>query len=216
MRRIDHPSIALSAWESFREKTCRPLSRKSSVCVCVCVEYLQIQVRRLNKFREHVSVKWRRVVCDPSATEGRGSCHGEVNRSPMVNAGNQSDMRLLQPTLAAAIVPTPTGTPLYTDKGYDSAANRHTCVAHGYRDRIFRRRTSNGRRTHAKRGVVERFFSWLDKHRRLILRYERYVDTYMAMTYLACGCLLAARMPRNLITKLPTGGRILCHVHIFD
>ena len=56
--------------------------------------------------------------------------------------GNQSDMRLLQPTLAAAILPTPTGTPLNTDKGYDSAANRHTCVVYGYGDRIFRRRTS--------------------------------------------------------------------------
>ena len=117
-----------------------------------------------------------------------------VPYSLLCTPGNQSDMRLLQPTLAAAIVPTPTGTPLYTDKGYDSTANQHMCTAYGYRDRIFRRRTSNSRRTHAKRGIVERFFSWMDKHRRLILRYERYVDTYMAMTYLACGCLLAARM----------------------
>ena len=72
-------------------------------------------------------------------------------------------------------------------KGYDSAVNRHICVAYGYRDRILRRRTSNGRRTHAKRDVIERIFSWLDKHRRLILRYERCVDTYMRTTCLPCG-----------------------------
>ena len=107
--------------------------------------------------------------------------------------GNRSDMQLLEPTLAAAITPTVAGTPLYTDKGYDSAANRRTCLAYGYRDRIFRRRTSNGRRTHAKRGVVERFFSWLDKYRRLIVRYERYVTTYVALTHLACGRLLERR-----------------------
>ena len=51
--------------------------------------------------------------------------------------GNQLDMRLLQSTLAVAILLTPTGTPLYTDKGYDSAANRHTCVSYGYRERIW-------------------------------------------------------------------------------
>ena len=106
---------------------------------------------------------------------------------------NHSDMRLLQPTLSANNIRIPRGTPLFADKGYDSAANRHTCIAHGYSDRLFRRRTKNGRRTHAKRGVVERFFSWLDKYRRLILRYERYVNTYIAMTHLACGHLLEAR-----------------------
>jgi putative transposase len=114
--------------------------------------------------------------------------------SLLCSPGNQSDMRLLHATLEAAIVPTPSGTPLYADKGYDSAANRRTCIAFGYRDRLFRRRTVNGRRTHAKRGVVERFFSWLDKYRRLIMRYERYVATYMGMTYMACGRLLEARV----------------------
>lgn len=113
--------------------------------------------------------------------------------SLLCTPANVSDMRLFEPTLAAAMLPTPNGTPVYTDKGYDSASNRRACVAYGYRDRIFRRRTVNGRRTHAKRGVVERFFSWLDKYRRLIVRYERRVETYMGMTLLACGCLLERR-----------------------
>ena len=106
---------------------------------------------------------------------------------------NCSDMRLLEPTLAASMIRSPPGTPLYTDKGYDSASNRRVCAAYAYRDRIFRRRTSNSRRTHTRRGVVERFFSWIDKYRRLILRYERYIATYMAMTLLACGCVLETR-----------------------
>jgi transposase len=115
---------------------------------------------------------------------------GGTPYSLLCTPANLSDIRLLQPTLAAVTVSVPLSTALDTDKGYDAAANRRTCVDHGYSDRLFRRRTINGRRTHARRGVVERFFSWLDKYRRLILRYERYATTYMAMTQLACGDLL--------------------------
>ena len=114
--------------------------------------------------------------------------------SILCHPANQSDMRLLQPTLDSTIVALPRRIPLYADKGYDSAFNRNVSVTRGYRDRIFRRRCTNGRRAHAKRGVVERFFSWLDKYRRLILRYERHIATYESMTYIACGILLQARL----------------------
>ena len=107
---------------------------------------------------------------------------------------NQSDTRLLRQTLDAAMIPVPGNIELFADKGYDSASNRRLCAEHGYRDRIFRRRTTNGRRTHAKRGVVERFFSWMDKYRRLVLRYERSVAVYASMTLFACGCLLQGRL----------------------
>ncbi len=107
---------------------------------------------------------------------------------------NQSDMRLLEPTLAAVMAPIARGTQLYADKGYDSANNRRICHQYGLRDRIFRRRTENGPRTHARRGVVERFFSWIDKYRRLILRYEKQVVVYESMTYFASGILLQARL----------------------
>lgn len=107
---------------------------------------------------------------------------------------NHSDMKLLESTLASSMTPIASGTQLFADKGYDSAANRRVCKAFGYRDRIFRRKTVNGRRTHAKRGVVERFFSWIDKYRRLIVRYERHISTYICMSYFACGELLTGRI----------------------
>ena len=75
--------------------------------------------------------------------------------SLLCTPANQSDMRLRQPTRAAAIVPSLAGIPIYTDKGYDSAANRQTCLSHGFAIVSF----VEERRTHAKRGVVERFFS---------------------------------------------------------
>ena len=72
-------------------------------------------------------------------------------------------------TFSVAMESIPKGTPLYADRGYDSARNRNVCRTHKCVDRIFRRGTKTGRRTNAKRGTVERFFSWIDKQRRLII-----------------------------------------------
>ena len=43
--------------------------------------------------------------------------------SILCHPANQSDMRLLQPTLDSTIVALPGRIPLYADKGYDSAFN---------------------------------------------------------------------------------------------
>ena len=53
-----------------------------------------------------------------------------VPYSLLCTPASQSDMRLLQPTYAAGIVPASAGTPLYAGKGYDSATNRHICAAY--------------------------------------------------------------------------------------
>lgn len=112
----------------------------------------------------------------------------------VTSPGNVSDMRLFSPVFDAAMIPLHRGTEVFADKGYDSRANREDCQGRGLRDRLFRRRTTNGRRTHAKRGVVERFFAWHDKFRRLLVRYERKVVTYEALTVLAAGVLLERRL----------------------
>jgi len=102
----------------------------------------------------------------------------------LASPANVSDQRLLQPTLQAMLSPPHRGSELFADKGYDSAANRRTARAFGFNERIFKRRT------HAKRGVVERYFSWQDKCRRLLVRYEQQVATYVALTILAAGMRL--------------------------
>ena len=107
--------------------------------------------------------------------------------------GNTSDQRLLEPLLSQMLVPPVPAAEMFADKGYDSARNRAHCREYGLRDRIFKRRTINGPRTHAKRGVIERFFSWHDKYRRLLVRYEQGIGIYLEMTYLAAGNLLANR-----------------------
>lgn len=74
------------------------------------------------------------------------------------------------------------GKELFADKGYDSAMNRRICKSYGFKDRIYKRRTINGKRTHAKKSVVERYFSWHDKYRRLLVSYEQNVKIYLGMT----------------------------------
>lgn len=113
----------------------------------------------------------------------------------LFSRANVSDFKLLENTLDAALVPFIRGTPLYADKGYDSKAN-HALASkkYGLCDRLFRRRSSKTRRTHAKRGIVERFFAWNDKQRRLLVRYEQKVTTYAAFMYFHSGLLLAKRL----------------------
>jgi putative transposase len=41
----------------------------------------------------------------------------------------------------------------------------------------------------ARRWVVERTQSWLNRFRRLLVRWEKRADTYLAMLHLACGLI---------------------------
>jgi putative transposase len=41
----------------------------------------------------------------------------------------------------------------------------------------------------ARRWVVERTQSWLNRFRRILVRWEKRVDTYIAMLHLACGLI---------------------------
>ena len=111
--------------------------------------------------------------------------------------GNMSDMKLFGPALSS-IMKGVDNVELFADKGYDSKTNRAFCTTHNMADRIFKRKATCSRRTHAKRNVVERFFSWLDKHRRLILRYEQRASVYLEMTFVACGRVLGKRLGGTL------------------
>ena len=111
-----------------------------------------------------------------------------------VSPGNGSDMKLLLPSLQAILLPPEHGLEVFADKGYDSKSNRGICRDLGYRDRILKRKCKHSRRTHARRIVVEHFFSWHDKYRRLILRYEQTIKTYLEFTFFSAGLLLDRRI----------------------
>ena len=84
--------------------------------------------------------------------------------------------------------------PLYADKGYDSKAVRTMMQENGYIDRVGKRGKRVHRVVNRKRNIGERFFSWLDKSRRLILRYDTNITSYASWTWLACLRLLNAQI----------------------
>ena len=106
--------------------------------------------------------------------------------------GNVPDVCLLESTLRN-MIHNVDRVELFTDKGYDSKRNRVICTMFGLRDRIARKRCKTGKRQNGKRAVVENVFAWLDKYRRLILRYDVHMSTYSAFTMLAAGNILCNR-----------------------
>ena len=58
------------------------------------------------------------------------------------------------------------------------------------------RPTQDGRapRRYKRRWVVERFFAWLHNSRRLVTRWERHVENFVAMLQLACMRILLNRL----------------------
>ena len=105
--------------------------------------------------------------------------------------GNTSDYKTVLPSCDRILLPK-TRTPMYADKGYDSKAVRQQLRAYDYIDRVSKRGVWTHRVVNRRRGIVERFFSWLDKCRRLILRYDALIDSYEAWTWLACCRIVSA------------------------
>jgi hypothetical protein len=56
----------------------------------------------------------------------------------------------------------------------------------------------------ARRWVVERTQSWLNRFRRILVRWEKRADTYLAMLHLACG--LISWRAANWGARLPLRG----------
>jgi transposase len=89
-------------------------------------------------------------------------------------------------------------TRLIGDRGYDSDALDETLMTtYGIEmiaaDRRGRRHiTQDGRclRRARRRWKIERLFAWLHNFRRLVTRWERHVDNFVAMLHLACARIL--------------------------
>ena len=103
---------------------------------------------------------------------------------------NRNDVRTVTDTLEGRVLKPKGRQPLYADKGYDSKEVRNMMEKEGYIERVSRRRKVTHRLVNRRRNVVERFFSWMDKNRRLILRYDAYVTSYESWTWLAALRLL--------------------------
>lgn len=119
-----------------------------------------------------------------------------------LSAANVHDAQMLVATVDA-IVPVrgkrgrPRRRPakLHADKAYDSAVCRLACRQRGITPRIARKGIESRERLGRHRWVVERTLAWLNRYRRLTVRYERRADIHRA--FLTLGCALTCWQALN-------------------
>ena len=79
------------------------------------------------------------------------------------------------------------------DKGYDFIDIRKLVEEYGYTAHIKSCGEENIRRDipgfRARRWVVERTHTWLNRFRRLLIRWEKKIENYLAILHLACALI---------------------------
>lgn len=114
----------------------------------------------------------------------------------VLSPANRNDSVLLAPALdAVPPIKRPRGRPrrrpakLHGDKSYDHRFCRADCRKRGVQPRIARRGLDSSERLGRHRWVVERTLAWLNRYRRLTIRYERRADIHQAFLTLGC-CII--------------------------
>ena len=126
-----------------------------------------------------------------------------------IDGANRHDSKLVEATLMnmKRLNPPPTeAAPQQRclDRGYDCDTVRALVAEFGFTAHIRSRgqeraaaiKRDAGQR--ARRWVVERTHSWINRFRRLLVRWEKRADTYIAMLHLACALITwraATRLP---------------------
>ena len=126
--------------------------------------------------------------------------HNGVTLSLLSTPANIPDVSLLAQTLNNCMENLER-LELFADKGYCSRSNSRCCTSFGLLDRISRRKAKTMRRANSKRCVIECSYSWIDKSRRLLMRFEKYVNTYEQMMYMVMGHLLCKRFKYEFSTN---------------
>ena len=116
-----------------------------------------------------------------------------------IEGANRHDMKLVRETLEAIQVERPEPLPehpqgLCLDKGYDFDEVRETVQEFGFTAHL-RARGEEAQAIKreagfkARRWVVERTHSWMNRFRRILVRWEKRADTYLAMLHLTLGII---------------------------
>lgn len=127
-------------------------------------------------------------------TEGHGVPIGVA-----VDGANRQDMKLVVPTLDSLVVDRPQPTAdaphgMCLDAGYDYDDIRALLAEFGFTAHI-RSRSEEAQAIareagqRARRWVVERCHSWMNRFRRLLVRWEKKAHNYLAFLHFACGLM---------------------------
>ncbi len=131
----------------------------------------------------------RSLVCDGSGIP-LGVC---------VEGANRHDMKTVEETLESILAPRPQPTEeqpqnLCLDKGYDYDEVRDLVEEFGFTAHI-RTRGEEARLIKEKAGfkarrwVVERTHSWMNRFRRIFTRWEKKAENYLGMLHLVCAII---------------------------
>lgn len=116
-----------------------------------------------------------------------------------VEGANRNDFKMMRETLESIPVKRPKPTRqkpqgLSLDKGYDYDEARDVAKEFGYTPHIrpvgeeaqTRKRQAGFK---ARRWVVERTHSWMNRFRRILIRWEKKTENYLALLHLACAVI---------------------------
>jgi putative transposase len=115
-----------------------------------------------------------------------------------IDGANRHDMKLVEQTLCQLMIERPAPTHekpqhLCLDKGYDYDATRVLVGQFGLTAHIKSRGQEHDEKrvagARARRWVVERAHSWMNRFRRLLIRWEKKSATYLAMVHFALGII---------------------------
>lgn len=120
-----------------------------------------------------------------------------------VDGANRNDFKLVKETLESIPVARPPAEDgvaqgLCLDKGYDYDEVRELAQEFGYTAHI-RSRGEEAQalkrhvRRKARRWVVERTHSWLNRFRRILIRWEKKADNYLGLLHFACAIITYRR-----------------------
>lgn len=112
---------------------------------------------------------------------------------------NRHDMKLVRPTLESIVIERPLPTEeepqgMCLDKAYDYDEVRDILLEFGFTEHIRSRgeeiqeiAAEAGKK--ARRWVVERSHSWMNRFRRLLIRWDKKPEHYLAFLHFACALI---------------------------
>jgi putative transposase len=131
-------------------------------------------------------------------TEGQG-----IPLAIVVAGANRHDMKLLADTLDAVVVERPESTAqapqhVCLDKGYDYDACGQVAEQHDYIPHIRSRGEEQREKREIpgyrpRRWVVEVCHAWLNRFRKLLVRFEKKLETHLALLQFACAYIVLKR-----------------------
>ena len=116
-----------------------------------------------------------------------------------VAGANRNDMKLVRATIESIVVERPAPTVeqpqgMCLDKGYDYDEVRALLAEFGFTAHIRARGEEAQAIKHeagfrARRWVVERAHSWMNRFRRILIRWEKKPENYIALLHFACALI---------------------------